>query len=407
MNTNARQPRPHHQLIAVAVAAFLLSFAAGQASAQFTEQEMRANSNPRHAKKEKKAEDAAPALYPEATREPPVQSVSAKLKPTIMKLFKAYEDKDTAKVLELAEAAIANPAGNAYDHAFAARLAGITLLNDDNDRAKAYLQKAIDFNGLSNNEHYESMKLIAQIDLSDQDYAGALAAMDKFLQETKSKNGDDLAVKGNALYRLKRYPEAIAAMKSAVDSSPEPKPEWLQLLMAAYFDSDQPQEAAKVAEGLIAKRPDDKALQLNLAASYMQAGQDEKATAMLEKLRASGGLTTAADYRNLYAMYINHNKNKEGVSVIKEGLQKGLLSEDFQTMNALAEAYYFSGQSDQAIAAYRKAAPLAPNGETYLNLARALLNEGHLADAKQAAQQALDKGVSRPADAKQIINASK
>jgi tetratricopeptide (TPR) repeat protein len=106
-------------------------------------------------------------------------------------------------------------------------------------------------------------------------------------------------------------------------------------------------------------------------------------------------------------MYINHNKNKEGVSVIKEGLQKGLLSEDFQTMNALAEAYYFSGQSDQAIAAYRKAAPLAPDGETYLNLARALLNEGHLADAKQAAQQALAKGVSRPADAKQIINAAK
>lgn len=358
-------------------------------------------------KKQDAAAAETPDLYPQATRQPPVQSVSAKLKPKVMKLFKAYQDKDTPTVLQLAEELIANPAGNAYDHAFAARLAGISLLNNDNDKAKAYLQKAIDFDGLSNNEHYESMKLIAQIDLGEQDYAGALATMDRFLQETKSQSGDDLAVKGNALYRLKRYPEAISAMKAAVDSSAQPKSEWLQLLMAAYFDSNQPQEAAKVAEGLIAKHPDDKSLQMNLAASYMQAGQDDKAMALLEKLRASGGLASEADYRNLYAMYINQNKNKEGIAVIREGLQKGLLKEDFQTMNALAEAYYFSGQSDQAIAAYRKAAPLAPDGETYLNLARALLNEGHLAEAKQAAQQALDKGVGKPADAKQIINATK
>jgi tetratricopeptide (TPR) repeat protein len=196
-------------------------------------------------------------------------------------------------------------------------------------------------------------------------------------------------------------------MKSAVESSPQPKPEWLELLMGAYFDSNQPQEAARIAEGLIAKHPDDKALQLNLAASYMQAGQDDKAAALLEKLRAGGALDKAEDYRNLYAMYLNHNKNKEGIAVIQEGLQKGVLSEDYQTLNSLAQAYWFSGQSDQAIAAYRKAAPLAPNGEVYLNLARALLNEGQTAEAKRAAQQALDKGVAKPADAKKILGLSK
>jgi Flp pilus assembly protein TadD len=139
----------------------------------------------------------------------------------------------------------------------------------------------------------------------------------------------------------------------------------------------------------------------------MQAGQDEKATAILEKLRAGGGLSQPEDYRNLYAMYLNHNKNKEGIAVIQEGLQKGVLKEDYDTLNALAQAYWFAGQSDQAIAAFRKAAPLAPNGEAYLNLARALLNEGQMAEARQAAQQALDKGVHNPGDAKKIIAAGK
>ena len=353
------------------------------------------------------SDDAKKEHFPQATRKAPEQTVSSSLRPTIEKLFKAYEQKDAAKAVPLADEVIANPKGNAYEHALAARIAAVTLLNTDNDKAKAYLEQAVAFDGLSNNEHYESMNLLAQMDLIDKQYDKSLAMIDRYLSETRTQDGDSLVIKGNDLYRLKRYPEAIAALKAAVDGTPQPKPEWLNLLMASYFDAGQPQEATKVAEALIASNPDDKALQLNLASSYMEAGQEDKATALLEKLRASGKLDQPEDYRNLYAMYLNHNKNKEGIAVIQEGLQKGVLKEDFDTMNSLAQAYWFSDQFDQAIAAYRKAAPLAPNGETYLNLARALLNTGHPAEARQAAQQALDKGVRKPGDAKQILSAAK
>ena len=47
-----------------------------------------------------------------------------------------------------------------------------------------------------------------------------------------------------------------------------------------------------------------------------------------------------------------------------------------------------------------KAAPLSKDGETYLNLARVLHAEGRVPEAKQAAQQALAKGVKNQADAK-------
>lgn len=395
-------------ILSVAVATLLLCTVTGEAMAQAAERaaERRAKAAQQREQGTKQPATAV-AQYPKATRKEPDAQPSAKLRDTLAKLFDAFNAKDAATTVKIADEVIANPAGNAYDHAIAARLAGASLLNVDNDKAKGYLQRAIDFNGLNNNEQFESMHLIAQIELNEQNYDGALAAIDRFLQESNSQDGADLAIKGNALYRLKRYPEAIAVMKAAVASSQEPNAEWLELLMGAYFDSNQPQEAARIAEGLIAQHPDDKTLQLNLASSYMQAGQDEKATALLEKLRASGTLDKPEDYRNLYAMYLNHNKNKEGIAVIQEGLQKGALKEDYDTLNALAQAYWFAGQSDQAIAAYRKAAPMAPNGEAYLNLARALLNEGHVAEAKQAAQQALDKGVRNPGDAKKILGTGK
>lgn len=343
--------------------------------------------------------------YPQATRQEPEAKASAKQGKKLEKLFDAFNAKDAATVLPLADEIIADTGANEYDHAIAARLAGASLLNQDNARALAYLQKALEFNGLNNNEHYESMLLVAQLQLQQQQYAPALATADTFLSETRSSDPESLVLKGNALYRLERYPEAAAVLKQAVEGSPSPKPEWLEMLMSAYADANQNDEAIKVAESIAAKNPQDKQTQMNLASVYMQADLDDKATAILEKLRASGGLENENDYRNLYAMYINGGKQQQGIDVINEGLQKNVLKPDFATYNALAQAYWFSDQPAKAVEAYQKAAPLAPDGETYLNLARALNNEGRTAEAKDAAKQALAKGVKKPDDANRIIGA--
>src|SRR3546814_9420366 len=106
--------------------------------------------------------------------------------------------------------------------------------------------------------------------------------------------------------------------------------------MAAYFDSDQPAKAAQMAEAALAQSPDDKKLQMNLVSIYMQAGQDDKAITLMEKMRAQGKLTEDREYRNLYALYMNSDGHeKEGIAVIKEGLDKGVLKPDYQTYLAL------------------------------------------------------------------------
>jgi len=56
-----------------------------------------------------------------------------------------------------------------------------------------------------------------------------------------------------------------------------------------------------------------------------------------------------------------------------------------------------------AIDAYRKAAPLAADGETYLNLARLLWQEDRIPEAKEAAKQAMAKGLKKPEEAKKIL----
>src|SRR5690606_34092694 len=176
------------------------------------------------------------------------------------------------------------------------------------------------------------------------------------------------------------------------------------LLMQVYADSGNTAEAVGIAEKVAASKPDDKQAQMNLAATYQNAGMPDKAVAILEQLRVGGQLSTQNEYQVLYATYANiEGREKDVIAVINEGMEKGALKPDHQAYLALAQAYYFSDQPGLAIDAYSKAAPLDSDGSTYLNLAKVLQQEERIAEAKDAARQALAKGVEKKEDANRII----
>ena len=320
-------------------------------------------------------------------------------------MMDAFDKEKFPEARAQADAIIADAGLNPYERSFAAQIGfQVAYDADDNKAAIEYLKKAIEINGLDNNAHFDRMFVLAQLQLQEEQYAESLATMDRFLNESKSTKPEHLIVKGNALYRLERYPDAAKIIKQAVDASPDPKQEWLQLLMASYVENNQGAEAAKVAESIAAKNPNDKRAQMNVAAVYSQSDMLDKAAAVLEKMRAAGQFTEDKDYRQLYATYLNlDKKEKEAIGVINEGLQKGILKPDYQAYVALAQAYYYSDQIGPAVDAYKKAAPLAPDGETYLNLARVLWQEDRIPEAKEAAKQAIAKGVKKPEDANKIL----
>ena len=343
--------------------------------------------------------------YPNATREEPKAKGSPKLQKKLQSMIDAYNKDDFANARSLADEVIANEAATPYDKALAAQIASQAAYNtDDTAGTIAYLKQAIEENALDNNNHYQLMYMLAGVQLQEEQYAEGLAVLDRYFAETKSQKPEDLILKGQSLYQTEKYAEAIPVLKQAIDSSTEPKDSWYQLLMASYAEAGQAGEAAKLAESIAAKSPDNKNAQLNLANMYLQTDQYDKAAAVMEKLRSAGQLTDEKDYRVLYSTYANlDGKEKEVIAVINDGLQKGVLKPDQQTYLALAQSYYYSDQIAPAIEAWRKAAPLSKDGETYLNLAKVLWQEDRIPEAKQAAKAALDKGLKKPEDAKKII----
>ena len=390
-------------LLAAAVAGVLLLGLVPDADAQLAKQRNERYNEEKEREKTDEGEEVA--KYPQATRTSPEVEGSREMRKSLNAMIKAYNDEQFADARAKAAEILADAEASAYDRALAAQISAHAAYDmDDLPGAMTMLQQAVDADALDNNAHYASMLMLAQMRIQEGQEEQGLALLERFLAETKSNDPQHLILKGNTLYNLERWEEAAVATKAAIDADAEPDPSWTQLLMGIYLEMDRPDEAMRIAEELAARDPGNKRAQLNLASVYLQNDQMERAAAVLEQVRKSGQLTSSDEYRQLYATYLNiDGRESEAIAVIEEGLAKGILEPNYEAYVALAQSYYFSKQDAKAIEAYQKAAPLDEDGETYLNLARVLWQADRIAEAKQAAQQALDKGLAKPEEARKIL----
>ena len=395
--------RPSNLLAAAIGTVFLLGLMPDANAQLAKKRNERYNQEKQEESTESKEDEVA--KYPQATREEPEGEVSRDMRKDLNAMIKAFNADEFAEARKLSAVILANASSSAYDRALAAQLAANAAYDmDDLPAAMAALQQAIKFDALDNNDHYGAMLMLAQMQIQEGQDVEGLATLERFLSETGSNDPQHLILKGNTLYNLERWEEAAVATKAAIDASTDADPSWTQLLMGIYLELDRPEEAMRIAEELAARNPSDKRGQLNLASIYLQNDQFDRAAAVLEQVRASGQLATPEEYRQLYATYLNlDGREAEAIAVIEEGLAKGILEPNHEAYVALAQSYYFSKQDAKAIDAYQKAAPLDEDGETYLNLARVLWQADRIAEAKQAAQKALDKGLDDPKDARKIL----
>lgn len=324
-------------------------------------------------KDEPKQEEQKPAKYPNATRVSPEAKASGKVLKQLQSLQEMYEKQDAAGVIANADKIATMPEAGAYDKSFAYSMAGNAAADmDDQARAAEYFKKAIDANGLDNDSHFNTLYNLAVIQFGNEKYADSLATMDRFLTETKSEKPEHQSFRAGILANLGRN-----------------------------------DEAATIYKDLVAKNPTDKRILMNAVAALQGAEKFDQANVLLEDAYKRGMLSENRELRALYVGYMNAQRWNDAQKVIEDGVAKGILqagpdlARDYQV---LAQNAYVDDKIPLAIELYGKAAPMAADGEAYLNLAKVLEYSGKKAQAKEAAQKALDKGVKKPDEAKGILS---
>ena len=321
---------------------------------------------------EKAAKAEVPPTYPAATRAEPEATASRNGLKRLQALQEKYEEGDVAATVAAANQ-IANDAdSNAYEKSFAYQIAGSALSGEGDEAAAAdYFAKALAANGLDNNNHYTVMFNLAVVQYGLEQNAQALQTLERFVSETKTETPAAQNLRGGVLMALERYDDA-----------------------AAYY--------AKLLEA----SPGDHTLLMNAVAAYQAGDKMDEAAALLAAAQAGGHLTDPDEYRALYITYINGDRDKDAIAVIADGRAKGIL----QPGPELAKDYMILGQrafydedNATAIEMYKQAASMADDGEAALNLAKLYAEDGREAEAKAAAQEALDKGVKEPEQARSLL----
>ena len=197
--------RNHKAVLSVLVATALTGAVVTDAFAQSSRSSERGNRGGKQAKAE--------ALYPNATRQEPTVKASAKMGSKLQKMIDSYNKEKFPETRTQADAILADSAANEYDKSLAAQLASqAAYQTDDAKAAVAYLKQVLQFNGLDNNGHFQSMLMLGQLQLQEDQTAEGLATLDKYFAESKSTKPEELIAKGQALYQLERYQEAIPVL---------------------------------------------------------------------------------------------------------------------------------------------------------------------------------------------------
>lgn len=346
------------------------------------------------------------AKYPNAIRPEPASKSSTKIPKEWRILIGLSEKQDESEsIIQAAEAVIQHQKANAFEKSAAAQIAGYARISsDDYQQAIDYLQKAIEFGGLSNNVHFDLILTIAQLQLGEEQYEVAVKTVDRFLTESKSDNPKAYALRGNGNYRLEKYDAAIADLKKSVELDPNGDKSVVQMLMSSYMESDKPQEAIQYAKSLIETNPGDKAARMNLANLYVMADQPEKAGGVFDGLKAQNMIADTKDYEFAYKLLANiPGRENDAAEIINQGLAGGKLQASEPLYSYLGQTYYFADQIPKAIDAWKKADELANDGEAALNLSKVLSQEGDDAGSKKYANIALSRGVKKKGDAYLVL----
>ena len=344
-------------------------------------------------------------LYPDATRENPKGVYAQRLTRQHKKLQEIYtEEGREAEAIALAEEIINHEKAKPYDKAIALMTAGsVAVSMDDEDRGVDYFERAIAEDALANDNHYTVMINAAALHINAQRFDKAEALLARVISETSTKNPDVYAMQASGYYNSGKYAESVTSIKKAIELKGEPQAQWTQMLLAAYAELGQSDEAIKLGEEMLAKNPDDKKAISNLALLYSNNDQGEKAVALLDDARKRGLFSEPSDYERIFSAYYNLEREADAAAVIEEGLAKGVLPQESKYYTMVAQARYFSDNIPAAITAGGKAAELATDGEPGIFLAQILSQEDRGPEAKAAAQAALAKGVKKPGDAWMVI----
>ncbi|MCL5255317.1 MAG: hypothetical protein M1363_04175 [Gammaproteobacteria bacterium] len=327
------------------------------------------------------------------------QALGERVARRVMTIFELYEAGDMDGAMAEIED-IPMRSATAYDRAYVARLKGTLLAGQDDDptaigRAIRELEAAAEPDVLGYSDQRNALQLLANLYLMEERYEEAIVAFRRYLQFIGEWNADTLIRMASASMSLQKYDQVIPFAEKALLHLEEPNRNPYVLMIAAYYETNQVQEAISVLVRGLQVLPEEKGWWVQLGMFYMLSEEFDKALATMRIAYDAGYFSRENDYRALYQLFANGGIPYQGAELMRRHLENGNVSKTAQNYSMAARTYYAAREFVRSAEMYRLAIGVADDEsdirDYYRRIGDALLLAERYRDAAPAFQAAIDR----------------
>lgn len=273
-------------------------------------------------------------------------------------------------------------------------LAQVEWSRENYDPALNYFEKAVGLDALPDQAHFALMYQIAQLYFMKDRFQDALDRLELWFCTAPAEKITAAAyvLKASIYAQMKDYPQALAAIETAISMEPTPKEPWYQLKLAAQYELEQFPQAAETLVAMIAHWPDKKTYWSQLAQTYFNLKQDDKALAVAALAYRKKLLDTQADILFLSNLYANAEVPYKAADVLQKGMESGVVEASARYWTVVADNWYAAEEMEKSLAAYERAGSAAKDGDIDLRRAYILVDLERWPLARDALDAAIEKG---------------
>ncbi|NDW20745.1 tetratricopeptide repeat protein [Alteromonas hispanica] len=286
-----------------------------------------------------------------------------------------------------------------FDKAYVKRFIGNLLASQEGKGMKAYgfLADSVQPKVLNDLEHSQTLKLLGDLSMQEEKFTDAVKWYNAWMDFTCKEDADVYTRLTQAYYESKQLDKMIEPADKAIALYEEPNKNPYVLKLTSFYERKMYPETVAVAEELVRKFPEEPRWWSQLGFFYLSVEDYKKALSTFELAYIQGYLEKESEIKALSQLYQTNGMPYRGAKVMEKYMKSGLLEEDEKMLASLANAYHSAKEFKTAASLYGKAAEMSSDPELYKKQGTLLLVAEDYKGAIKALENALDRGVEKPA----------
>jgi len=270
---------------------------------------------------------------------------------------------------------------------------------------REHLNKAIASGGLNDQEASTARFQLAQLFMADGKWREGAEALKQWFATAQNPNSAAYHLLAVAYYQLGDHAAALEPAQKAVDlSGGKPQPSWLELLLALRLQRQEYKLALPILKQLIESAPEKKNYWMQLVGVEASLGSYDEAAVPLQAAYHAGLLTEEQDLQRLVQILLQIAIPYRAGQILSQAIDQGKIKPDQKTFELLANCWVAAREYERAAQPMRKAADLSDNGELYMRLGEVYIQREDWANASGVLRLALDKGkLKNPGNAQLLM----